>query len=59
MYYHLFHCFRGLNVVNRCHYFTRFYVQSIAISKFLDDKFSFKRNFFRKELIDNFLMRFI
>ena len=55
MYCHLFHCFRGLNVVNRCQYFTRFYVQSIPLYKLLDDKFSFKRNFFPKELIDNFL----
>ena len=55
IYYHLFHCLHGFDVVNRCQYCTRFNVQSVPLSKFLGRKFTFKLDFFRKEFTDNFL----
>ena len=56
IYCHLSHCKIGFNVVKRGQYCTRFFVDDISISKYIEKKKqSFSKRDFKDELVSNIL----
>ena len=56
IYCHLPHCKIGFNVVKRGQYFTRFFVDDISLSKYIEKKKqSFSKRDFKDELVSNIL----
>ena len=49
IYFHLFHCKRGFNVVNRCQYCTRYFVGDVSLLKYIEKKLSFLKADFKDE----------
>ena len=47
IYCHLFYCYRGFNVVNKCLHCTSFFIPNGCISNYLDKKFTFHRDFYK------------
>lgn len=57
---HLFYCCRGFNTANKCVYCSRFYVESIALSSYLDNKFTFSnRNFLKDFCPEHFSVKLL
>lgn len=47
IYFHLFHCKRGFNIVNRCQYCTRYFVVDVSLLKYIEKKLSFLKADFK------------